>query len=184
MANMPVSVYASIRHVLLCPSLISVSRPALGRCVSSVSCAGTAADRRPGPTLGVAPTMSVPMPLTGGGDEVLSRRSYLLAPQLVADLQAAGQVSGGGVAVGAGAPETLQRRLVQLDAAGAAQLVTAPARQAGRPQVVAPLGGLVVGPLTGPPLQPLTQLREVQSIQLLGEFDRVTAGKHTGVVYA
>ena len=85
-----------------------------------------------------------------------------------------------------GASVPLQGRLVQTHAARPLQLVVAPAGQAGRPDVVPRLRWQLQlrPPLAGPPFEPVAELGEVESVQLLGEGNRVAAWQDTGVVYA
>ena len=116
-------------------------------------------------------------------------RSDILPAQVVAGLQAARQVGRrrvGGVPAVGGAPVPLQRRLVQPDTARPGQLVLTPAGQAGRPDVIPWVGRqLELGPpLAGSPLDAVTELGEVEGVQLLGEGHRVAARQDTRVVHA
>ena len=132
----------------------------------------------------------IPSWLTGSRLPLLKpRRPNVLPSHIIARLQTPRQVGRrcvGGVAAVSGAPVPLQRRLVQSHAARSLQLVVAPAGQARGPDVVPRLRRQLQlrPPLPGSPFEPVAELGEVESIQLLGEGYRVATWQDTGVVYA
>ena len=118
--------------------------------------------------------------LTGGGELHSARRPHVRPAHPERALQAAGQVPGGRVV--RGAAKLLQGRLVQLDPAGAPQLVRAPAGQTGRPDVAERLRrqvqrGRLGAPPVSAPRQTTAQLREEQRIALLRECHWMAAGQ-------